>query len=356
MFKVTKDSKPDSLEKECNSKWEFYIKKTPVKVMLMDKPFMVETLEGTLEGKAGDYLSVGPKGEFYPIDKGVMKKSYEKVEFPKTECETCGCDDGDTKTGDMDRKRIRDPEKKLNEKCKKTNESINKYLNIRNKNLDNIVNGYLGLNEHSFNSIVMDSIICWIKHEGYIFGDKTIAVNLDKFKNGKFNKLLILGVCGSGKTTLSEYLSNTVYKNIKWRSIDSMYWRIQQEHFKGVKRTPEIQKEIIRLVKKDTIELLKNSERWIIEGADLIDIYKEYPQYRKLILNQSMIILGMSSLESGIKAGIRNMKRQGGEGWREMYWMVNINIKELQGPLNLIRKDVKNLPNVKIEEYNIPKL
>ncbi len=46
----------------------------------MDKPFEVKTLEGTMMGKAGDYLIIGVKGEEYPCDKEIFELSYDEVE------------------------------------------------------------------------------------------------------------------------------------------------------------------------------------------------------------------------------------------------------------------------------------
>ena len=55
-----------------------YVKKRiPIEVVQMDKPFKVETLEGVLHGKAGDYLATGVKGEKYPIDKEIFEETYE---------------------------------------------------------------------------------------------------------------------------------------------------------------------------------------------------------------------------------------------------------------------------------------
>lgn len=45
----------------------------------MDKPFEVKTLEGTMMGKAGDYLIIGVKGEEYPCDKEIFELSYDEV-------------------------------------------------------------------------------------------------------------------------------------------------------------------------------------------------------------------------------------------------------------------------------------
>ncbi len=39
-------------------------------------PFEVETLEGMMQAKAGDYLAVGAEGEMYPIDAEVFERTY----------------------------------------------------------------------------------------------------------------------------------------------------------------------------------------------------------------------------------------------------------------------------------------
>lgn len=186
--------------------------------------------------------------------------------------------------------------------------------------------------------------------EGYLKSDKTISVNLHKFESKEKNILLIIGVTGSGKTTLAEVLSQK-YKT-KWNSTDQTWVRIAQKDFKDVKQNTEIKDKINLRTSIETIKRIKNPERLIIEGIDLIDIYKK-PNNRKLILNQPMILIGLSSLRAGIRAGYRNMKREGGEGWKELYWMVKINMKDIQSYLTLIRKDVIKLPNVVIKKYKI---
>jgi len=40
-----------------------------------------------------------------------------------------------------------------------------------------------------------------------IISNKTISVNLDKFESNQSNNLLIIGLIGSGKTTLANYLA-----------------------------------------------------------------------------------------------------------------------------------------------------
>ena len=64
------------------SKYEFntYEKRPlPIKARKMYEDFTVHTLEGTMQGKAGDYLVIGIDGENYPCHKKVFEKSYRIV-------------------------------------------------------------------------------------------------------------------------------------------------------------------------------------------------------------------------------------------------------------------------------------
>jgi hypothetical protein len=56
-----------------------YRKKTFITAVQMDKDFVVLTLEGTVKGKAGDWLAKGVKGELYPINKEIFEQTYEEV-------------------------------------------------------------------------------------------------------------------------------------------------------------------------------------------------------------------------------------------------------------------------------------
>lgn len=51
-------------------------KPIPIKCIQMQEPFKVETLEGTMRGKKGDWLMVGVSGEMYPCDKAIFEKTY----------------------------------------------------------------------------------------------------------------------------------------------------------------------------------------------------------------------------------------------------------------------------------------
>lgn len=55
-------------------------KPIPINCVQIEETFEVETLEGTLRGKAGDYLMVGVNGELYPCSKEIFEKTYDWVE------------------------------------------------------------------------------------------------------------------------------------------------------------------------------------------------------------------------------------------------------------------------------------
>ena len=54
-------------------------KPIPIRCLQIKEPFKVETLEGTLEGKAGDYLMIGIKGEMYPCAKDIFEETYDII-------------------------------------------------------------------------------------------------------------------------------------------------------------------------------------------------------------------------------------------------------------------------------------
>lgn len=58
------------------------VRKKPVSVdaVQIDEPFEVETLEGVMQGKPGDYLMKGVRGELYVCDRSIFDQTYEKVQ------------------------------------------------------------------------------------------------------------------------------------------------------------------------------------------------------------------------------------------------------------------------------------
>lgn len=54
-------------------------KPIPVNCVQIDEPFEVETMEGLMKGKKGDWLMIGIHGEMYPIDNEIFQKTYDIV-------------------------------------------------------------------------------------------------------------------------------------------------------------------------------------------------------------------------------------------------------------------------------------
>ena len=54
--------------------WDVYSK------MVKDEGLKINTLEGKMSAKIGDYIIRGIEGENYPCDEKIFKKTYEKVE------------------------------------------------------------------------------------------------------------------------------------------------------------------------------------------------------------------------------------------------------------------------------------
>ena len=54
-----------------------YRKKTTIFAVRIIVPFEVETKEGKLTGKKGDWLAKGIEGELYPIDAKIFNETYE---------------------------------------------------------------------------------------------------------------------------------------------------------------------------------------------------------------------------------------------------------------------------------------
>ncbi|MFX0555797.1 hypothetical protein ACOCEA_03320 [Maribacter sp. CXY002] len=79
MLKFNKKKIPDYNFKQAVKK------PIPVRCIQIDEPFMVETLEGEMHGKAGDWLIVGISGEMYPIDRVIFEKTYTLKSNKKSE-------------------------------------------------------------------------------------------------------------------------------------------------------------------------------------------------------------------------------------------------------------------------------
>lgn len=56
-------------------------RKKPLVIQAKQMPgyFIIETKEGKMKGKPGDYLIIGIHGERYPCDREIFEESYDEV-------------------------------------------------------------------------------------------------------------------------------------------------------------------------------------------------------------------------------------------------------------------------------------
>ena len=71
--------KPKNLTTSTKVIFREYRKTATIKAGKIPIPFIVDTLEGTFTGKAGDWLAEGIDGERYIIDDVIFQKTYEAV-------------------------------------------------------------------------------------------------------------------------------------------------------------------------------------------------------------------------------------------------------------------------------------
>jgi adenylate kinase family enzyme len=147
-------------------------------------------------------------------------------------------------------------------------------------------------------------------YENVIISSKNIEYNIDKWINSKDGKLLITGYTGAGKSTLSEKLSKQY--NIKIISLDD-YIKIDKDHIDKLKKEKvvgKIEKYYQQLVDSNISKLLNRKEKLIIEGIQIY-LYSDISKLKE----QSIIIVGTSTLKSAVRAYFRNKTEEWSKGW-----------------------------------------
>jgi adenylate kinase family enzyme len=178
--------------------------------------------------------------------------------------------------------------------------------------------------------------------EGYFFSDKTISIDLNKFENGKSNILLVLGLIGSGKTTLGKYLAKK-YKARLLQIDDCISWSLKEHP-----PNKEQLNDYFNCIEK----MIHSNKRVVIEGVGLLNLYK----FRKEIIKKPVIIIGKSAIRSSFQAMIRNRKDKEPKFWKLFLIQTIINLNEFQKRINYIRKERVKIPGSVVKEYKIPKI
>lgn len=136
--------------------------------------------------------------------------------------------------------------------------------------------------------------------EALVFSDKPLLYKYDEWENESSNKLFIVGLSGSGKSTIGKRLAKKY--NCRLVNLDYLCFKILREFnqkFKLGYSPPsyELLMKTLLIVEK----IIKNTkERTIFEGVELLFID------RKMVLSYPTIVLGTSLLISSIRAFKRN--------------------------------------------------
>ena len=191
-------------------------------------------------------------------------------------------------------------------------------------------------------------------NEGYIFSDKTISIDLDKFESGSMNKLFIVGLSGSGKSTLGVILAKKY--NTKRYALD-LCWDPKMKNSNDDTDDGYWHCVLDKITSPDTK---------LVEGLAIVNLFSDNPPIPKemlfkihqYILKQPVIILGTSAILSTLRATHRatsaNNKYEGGY-ISTLISRGKINFKLAEKHLSTFRKArIKAGGNV--QEFKVPRL
>jgi len=200
--------------------------------------------------------------------------------------------------------------------------------------------------------------------EGFIFSDKTISIDLDKFESGEINKLIVVGLSGGGKSTLASYLAKKY--NCKFNEIDNCNKKsmTEQEYkdFIMIKSSAGNEKIFKKFYTKCFKPALLSNKKEIIEG-NLFQVYCLIPESRSLINKYPVIILGKSALQAVWDRTQRTLRKQYAkekynttkDKYEKYKRGLILNFKYLQKYLNQFREQrIKKDSNV--QRFQIPKI
>lgn len=196
--------------------------------------------------------------------------------------------------------------------------------------------------------------------EGYLFSDKTISIDLDKFESGESNKLILIAMSGGGKTTLANYLSKKY--NCIHQEADSCFGQVltkeeKKEMLFGSISKEKVNSNIVKMYNGCMKQLLLSKERAIIDGL-YQQVYAILPESRKLIDSFPCIIIGTSALKSTYQRMIRANKKEKrtlNTNIKLLKLGINLNFNEIKQCISIFKKNrIKQNSNVQI--FKIPEL
>ena len=194
---------------------------------------------------------------------------------------------------------------------------------------------------------MIDEYLQYIQ-EGYIFSDKTISIDLHKFENGECDKLFIIGVAGSGKTSTGKILSKKYGKECC--SLDSC-WDEFLVNNKPIPKKSQSVSQMSKIVDKCFMDIIKDKQCKIVEGVNLMNLCKKDSNINSFVMKQSCIIMGRSALLGTLKGLIRNSKNKEENIIMGLIHLGYQNFTNFQKSLIEFRKERSKQPNTIVKEY-----
>lgn len=162
--------------------------------------------------------------------------------------------------------------------------------------------------------------------EGYIVSSKMQSFNFDLWKEGEHNILFITGLSGSGKTTLAEKMEKEYdallfeldgidydYDSTNAGILDELKEKskvyakiVQTQTVSSIHQYSYTMEEFISIF-NTLISIMRShhDKRFIVEGIQLMGLYKSFP------FNEPTIIVGSSMLKSLYRRGKRTVEAGG---------------------------------------------
>lgn len=196
------------------------------------------------------------------------------------------------------------------------------YIRLTDNNFEQLISIFMELKEKTDEKPLIRINESYIE-ESIFINEKDLEIDVDKFKSGDKNVLLVTGLSGSGKTTLSyelaheyecirfgldnlnNYLSGLLAKEKCIGEEDGLVAFIDHKNLKP----SELDYEDYKKLYKEYIKFLINwcgkhkNKRFIIEGLQIYEVYEDGDTF---ITSCPIIIKGVSVLVSSIRASKRN--------------------------------------------------
>ncbi len=190
--------------------------------------------------------------------------------------------------------------------------------------------------------------------EESIFGTKTISVDLDKFASGKADKLLIVGLSGSGKTVLAHYLEK-IY-GVPVTHLDPCTFPIYKTMTDDDMSKKQNMRKLNGMYNKCILPHLKSKKRTIIEGGAIPQTYLEIKESRSLIIKHPTIFVGTSLATSIKRATWRHMTKNLDPWMKRMIKYYSVNVKYIKPGLKKFRHDRIEYRSADVQPFNLPKI